>query len=111
MIERINDRKDISSTLSDLGLIWDAEPKWDTEANWDVENPIELPVPRNDLELGAKKEATPRVEDEWFVTKGPFLSIIVCNHACRTVQSYQVVAPRAEPDDNTMDIFLVHGSG
>ncbi|XP_012463741.1 sphingoid long-chain bases kinase 1 isoform X1 [Gossypium raimondii] len=106
-----NDREDISSTLSDPGPIWDAEPKWDTEANWDVENPIELPAPRNDLESGAKKEAAPRVEDEWIVTKGPFLGILVCNHACRTVQSSQVVAPRAEPDDNTMDMLLVHGSG
>ncbi|KAA3488492.1 sphingoid long-chain bases kinase 1-like isoform X1 [Gossypium australe] len=105
-----NDREDISSTLSDPGPVWDAEPKWDTEANWDVENPIELPAPRNDLELGAKKEAAPRVEDEWIVTKGPFLRILVCNHACRTVQSSQVVAPRAEPDDNTMDMLLVHGS-
>ncbi|MFQ6649465.1 hypothetical protein Gotur_022320, partial [Gossypium turneri] len=106
-----NDREDISSTLSDPGPIWDAEPKWDTEANWDLENPIELPAPRNDLESGAKKEAAPRVEDEWIVTKGPFLGILVCNHACRTVQSSQVVAPRAEPDDNTMDMLLVHGSG
>ncbi|TYG85618.1 hypothetical protein ES288_A13G069500v1 [Gossypium darwinii] len=106
-----NDREDISSTLSDLGPIWDAEPKWDTEANWDVENPIELPAPRNDLESVAKKEPTPRVEDEWIVTKGPFLGILVCNHAYRTVQSSQVVAPRAKPDDNTMDMFLVHESG
>ncbi|TYH90780.1 hypothetical protein ES332_A13G072500v1 [Gossypium tomentosum] len=88
-----------------------AEPKWGTEANWDVENPIELPAPRNDLESVAKKEPTPRVEDEWIVTKGPFLGILVCNHAYRTVQSSQVVAPRAKPDDNTMDMFLVHESG
>ncbi|PPS06232.1 hypothetical protein GOBAR_AA14412 [Gossypium barbadense] len=70
--------------------IWDAEPKWGTEANWDVENPIELPAPRNDLESVAKKEPTPRVEDEWIVTKGPFLGILVCNHAYRTVQSSQM---------------------
>ncbi|XVE66424.1 hypothetical protein DITRI_Ditri08aG0079300 [Diplodiscus trichospermus] len=106
-----NDREDISSTLSDPGPIWDAEPKWDTEANWDVENPIELPGPSDDIESGIKKEEVPRFEDRWVVTKGPFLGILVCNHACRTVQSSQVVAPRAEHDDNTMDMLLVHGSG
>ena len=105
-----NDREDISSTLSDPGPIWDAEPKWDTEANWDVENPIELPGPSDDVESGIK-EVVPRFEDKWVVTKGPFLGILVCNHACRTVQSSQVVAPRAEHDDNTMDMLLVHGSG
>ncbi|XWS39638.1 hypothetical protein CRYUN_Cryun18bG0072200 [Craigia yunnanensis] len=106
-----NDREDISSTLSDPGPIWDAEPKWDTEANWDVENPIKLPGPSDDVESGIKKEVVPRFEDKWVVTKGPFLGILVCNHACRTVQSSQVVAPRAEHDDNTMDMLLVHGSG
>ncbi|XP_022743708.1 sphingoid long-chain bases kinase 1-like [Durio zibethinus] len=105
-----NDREDISSTLSDPGPIWDAEPKWDTEANWDVENPIELPGPSDDIESGIK-EVVPRFEDKWVVTKGPFLGIIVCNHACRTVQSSQVVAPSAEHDDNTMDMLLVHGIG
>ncbi|KAL1065631.1 hypothetical protein V6Z11_D12G011200 [Gossypium hirsutum] len=106
-----NDREDISSTLSDPGPIWDAEPKWDTEANWDVENPIELPGPSDDVDSGINKEVVPRLEDKWVLTKGPFLGIIVCNHACRTVQSSQVVAPRAEHDDNTMDMLLVHGSG
>ncbi|MFQ6648596.1 hypothetical protein Gotur_020706 [Gossypium turneri] len=107
----INDREDISSTLSDPGPIWDAEPKWDTEANWDVENPIELPGPSDDVESRINKEVVPRFKDKWIVTKGPFLGILVCNHACRTVQSSQVVAPRAEHDDNTMDMLLVHGSG
>ncbi|MBA0804316.1 hypothetical protein Gohar_003905, partial [Gossypium harknessii] len=106
-----NDREDISSTLSDPGPIWDAEPKWDTEANWDVENPIELPGPSDDVDSGINKEVVPSLEDKWVLTKGPFLGIIVCNHACRTVQSSQVVAPRAEHDDNTMDMLLVHGSG
>lgn len=106
-----NDREDISSTLSDPGPIWDAEPKWDTEPNWDVENPIELPGPSGDVEAGTKKEVIPRYEENWIVKKGQFLGIIVCNHACRTVQSAQVVAPRAEYDDNTMDILLVHGNG
>ncbi|XP_039036870.1 sphingoid long-chain bases kinase 1-like [Hibiscus syriacus] len=105
-----NDREDISSTLSDPGPIWDAEPKWYNEANWDVENLIALPGPL-DAESGINKEVVPRLEDKWVVTKGPFLSIIVCNHACRTVQSSQVVAPRAAHDDNTMDMLLVHRTG
>lgn len=106
------DREDISSTLSDPGPIWDAEPKWDHEPNWDVENPIELPGPSDDTGAGLKKEAImPKYEDKWVVTKGQFLGILVCNHACRTVQSSQVVAPKAEHDDNTLDLLLVHGSG
>nr|AFK35653.1 unknown [Lotus japonicus] len=44
-------------------------------------------------------------------SKGQFLGILVCNHACRTVQSSQVVAPKAEHDDNTLDLVLVHGNG
>ncbi|KAF2312635.1 hypothetical protein GH714_037042 [Hevea brasiliensis] len=106
-----NDREDISSTLSDPGPIWDAEPKWDSEPNWDLENPIELPGPSDDVEAGIKKEVVPRFEDKWELKKGQFLGILICNHACRTVQSSQVVAPRAEHDDNTMDMLLVHGSG
>ncbi|EEF49664.1 diacylglycerol kinase, putative [Ricinus communis] len=106
-----NDREDISSTLSDPGPIWDAEPKWDTEPNWDLENPIELPGPSDDVEAGTRKEAVPRFEDKWEFKKGQYLGILVCNHACRTVQSSQVVAPGAEHDDNTMDLLLVHGSG
>lgn len=106
-----NDREDISSTLSDPGPIWDAEPKWDAEANWDVENPIELPGPPDDAEIGIAKEVVPRFGDKWVVSKGQFLGILVCNHACRTVQSSQVVAPKAEHDDNSLDLLLVHGSG
>ncbi|GMN65442.1 hypothetical protein TIFTF001_034505 [Ficus carica] len=104
------DKEDISSTLSDPGPIWDAEPKWDPEANWDVGNPIELPGPPEDVEIH-KKEVMPRYEDKWVVKKGQFVGILVCNHACRTVQNSQVVAPKAEYDDNTMDLILVHGSG
>ncbi|XP_061344851.1 sphingoid long-chain bases kinase 1 isoform X2 [Gastrolobium bilobum] len=106
-----NDREDISSTLSDPGPIWDAEPKWDAEPNWDVENPIELPGPSDETEIGSAKEVVPRFGDKWVVSKGQFLGILVCNHACRTVQSSQVVAPKAEYDDNTLDMLLVHGSG
>lgn len=106
-----NDREDISSTLSDPGPIWDAEPKWDTEPNWVVENPIELPGPTNDAEEGPTEQAVRVVEDKWITKKGKFLGIIVCNHACRTVQSSQVVAPKSEHDDNTLDLVLVHGSG
>ncbi|POO04172.1 Diacylglycerol kinase [Trema orientale] len=106
------DKEDISSTLSDPGPIWDAEPKWDSEPTWDVENPIELLGRLDDAEAGTKKEVTmPRYEDKWVVKKGQFVGILVCNHACRTVQSSQVVAPRAEYDDNTLDLILVHGSG
>ncbi|KAE8691469.1 Sphingoid long-chain bases kinase 1 [Hibiscus syriacus] len=101
----------MTPNLVSIGPIWDAEPKWDPEANWDKENPIELPGLQNDVDSGIKKEVAPRFEDKWIVTKGPFLGILVCKHACRTVQSSQVVAPKAEHDDNTMDILLVHGSG
>ncbi|KAM7270882.1 hypothetical protein ACFE04_030096 [Oxalis oulophora] len=102
------DREDNSSTLSDPGPIWDAEPKYDAG---DFENPIELPGPPEDIDSLMKKEVVTRAEDKWVISKGKFLGILVCNHACRTVQSSQVVAPKAEPDDNTMDLILVHGTG
>lgn len=107
------DKEDISSTMSDPGPIWDAEPKWDAEPNWDVENPIELPGPSDDVESEMKKEVSPMHDDKWVITKGLFLGILVCNHACKTVQSLssQVVAPKAEHDDHTLDLLLVHGSG
>ncbi|KAK9275642.1 hypothetical protein L1049_022909 [Liquidambar formosana] len=108
-----NDKEDISSTMSDPGPIWDAEPKWDIEPHWDVENPIKLPGPSDDVESGTKKEVTPRYEDKWVAQKGLFLGVLVCNHACKTVQSLRslAVAPKAEHDDNTLDLLLVHGSG
>lgn len=108
------DKEDISSTMSDPGPIWDSEPKWDTEPNWAEENRIELPgPPPEEDEEESNNEVTPRFEDKWVVKKGPFLGILVCNHACKTVQSLssQVVAPNAEPDDNALDLLLVHGSG
>ncbi|KAJ0248706.1 Sphingoid long-chain bases kinase 1 [Hirschfeldia incana] len=108
-----HDREDISSTVSDPGPIWDAGPKWDSEPSvWDVENPIELPGPPEDIETGLRRQSiTPIYEDKWVSRKGHFLGIMVCNHACRTVQSSQVVAPNSEHDDGTMDMILVHGCG
>jgi hypothetical protein len=76
-----------------------------------VENPIELPGPPDDTEVGSTKEVVPHFGDKWVVSKGQFVGILVCNHACRTVQSSQVVAPKAEHDDNTLDLIMVHGSG
>ncbi|XP_042504991.1 sphingoid long-chain bases kinase 1-like isoform X3 [Macadamia integrifolia] len=106
-----NDKEDISSTMSDPGPIWDTEPKWDTEPNWDAENPIELPGPSDDVEPGIPKEIIPKYEEKWVLKKGQFLGVLVCNHACKTVQTVQVVAPKAEHDDKTLDLLLVHGSG
>ncbi|GER46307.1 sphingosine kinase [Striga asiatica] len=112
------DREDISSTLSDPGPIWDAEPKWDSEAHWAVENnnTIELPGPPEGSEGSDRKEkeSVGRCDEEkWVVTKGQFLGVLVCNHSCKTVQSLssQVVAPKAEHDDNTLDLLMVRGSG
>lgn len=109
----INDKEDISSTVSDPGPIWDTEPKWDIEPGWDAENPIELPGPSDDVEGGNRREFIPRLREDWVVTKGQFLGVLVCNHSCKTVQSLsnQVVAPKAEHDDNTLDLLLVRGSG
>ncbi|XP_052199238.1 sphingoid long-chain bases kinase 1 [Diospyros lotus] len=107
----INDKEDISSTMSDPGPIWDAEPKWDAEPNWDGENRIELPGPSEDVEAGVRREVVPSLQDKWTAVKGQFLGILVCNHACKTVQSSQVVAPNAEHDDNALDLLLVHGNG
>ncbi|KAI3743070.1 hypothetical protein L1987_60772 [Smallanthus sonchifolius] len=108
-----NDKEDISSTISDPGPIWDAEPKWDMEPNWEMENPIELPGPPEDVESGERRETMVRMEENWVVKKGKFLGILACNHSCKTVQSLssQVVAPKAEHDDNALDLLLVHGSG
>ncbi|RZC74039.1 hypothetical protein C5167_049517 [Papaver somniferum] len=108
-----NDKEDISSTMSDPGPIWDAEPKWEAESNWDVENPIELPGPVEEAEEGIDKESASKCEEKWVITKGHFLGVLICNHSCKTVQSLssQVVAPKAEHDDNTLDLLLVHGTG
>ncbi|WOL05671.1 sphingoid long-chain bases kinase 1-like [Canna indica] len=113
------DKEDISSTVSDPGPIWDAEPKWhsepkwDTEPTWENEKPIELPEPPDDIELGMDNELVPSLEEKWVVKKGKFLAVLVCNHSCKTVQSLssQVVAPKAEHDDNSLDLLLINGSG
>lgn len=107
------DKEDISSTISDPGPIWDAEPRWDTEPTWNTENSLELPPLSDDTEPSVKKEIISKSEDKWVVRKGHFLGVLVCNHSCKTVQSLssQVIAPRAEHDDNTLDLLLVHGSG
>ena len=54
-----------------------------------------------------------RFEDKWVVTEGYFLSVLVRNHSCKIVQNLgsQVVAPKAEHDDNTLGFLLVHRSG
>ncbi|XXG67015.1 hypothetical protein AAC387_Pa06g0456 [Persea americana] len=109
----INEKDDISSTLSDPGPIWDAEPKWDAEPNWVDENPIELPGSLNDREAGIQEVGVPEYEEKWIVKKGKFVGILMCNHSCKTVQSLssQVVAPKADHSDNTLDLLLVHGNG
>ncbi|KAL5977921.1 Sphingoid long-chain bases kinase 1 [Asimina triloba] len=109
----MNDKEDISSTMSDPGPIWDTEPKWDAEPHWHDENPIELPGPSpTDFENATVvKDFVPKHEEKWVAKKGQFLGVLVCNHSCKTVQSAQVVAPKAEHDDNTLDLLLVHGSG
>lgn len=76
------------STISDPDTAWDCEPKWDTEltTHWeDVENPIQLPGPST--EAGVNNELIHRHKEEmWVAAKGQYLGIILCIHACRTVQ-------------------------
>ncbi|WVZ59600.1 hypothetical protein U9M48_009718 [Paspalum notatum var. saurae] len=113
------DKEDTSSTISDPGPVWDsgpkwdAEPKWDNQPNWEPEPPIELHSPREDIELGLTKELVPSLDERWTIRKGRYLGVLVCNHSCKTVQSLssQVVAPKAEYDDNCLDLLLVGGSG
>jgi hypothetical protein len=115
----IHDKEDISSTISDPGPIWDSEPKWDngpkwdTELTWESDHPIELPGPPEDNEIGPSVELVPNLDDKWVVRKGHFLGVLVCNHSCKTVQSLssQVIAPKANHDDNTLDLLLVGGKG
>ncbi|KAL6905197.1 hypothetical protein ACP4OV_002798 [Aristida adscensionis] len=114
-----HDKEDTSSTVSDPGPAWDSgpkwdlEPKWDNQPDWEPEIPIELHSPSEDIELGLTKELVPSLDERWVVRKGRYLGVLVCNHSCKTVQSLssQVVAPRAEYDDNCLDLLLVGGSG
>lgn len=114
-----HDKEDASSTISDPGPVWDSgpkwddEPKWDNQPNWEPETPIDLPGPLDDIELGLTKELVPSLDERWTVRKGRYLGVLVCNHSCKTVQSLssQVIAPKAEYDDNCLDLLLVGGSG
>ncbi|KAI5017467.1 hypothetical protein ZWY2020_042355 [Hordeum vulgare] len=114
-----HDKEDTSSTVSDPGPAWDTgpkwdmEPKWDNQPNWEPETPIELHGPSDDIELGLTKELVPSLDERWVVRKGRYLGVLVCNHSCKTVQSLssQIVAPKAEYDDNCLDLLLVGGSG
>ncbi|CAN6282481.1 unnamed protein product [Urochloa humidicola] len=118
-VNTAHDKEDTSSTISDPGPVWDsgpkwdAEPKWDNQPNWEPESPIELHSPREDIELGLTKELVPSLDERWTVRKGHYLGVLVCNHSCKTVQSLssQVVAPKAEYDDNCLDLLLVGGCG
>jgi hypothetical protein len=114
-----HDKEDTSSTNSDPGPVWDSgpkwdmEPKWDNQPTWEPEMPIELHSSGEDIELGLTKELVPSLDERWIVRKGRYLGVLVCNHSCKTVQSLssQVVAPKAEYDDNCLDLLLVGGSG
>jgi hypothetical protein len=49
----------------------------------------------------------------WVRRSGPFLSVMVCNHKCRSVQflKTQTLAPEAEADDGYLDLLLVKPVG
>ncbi|XP_044422557.1 sphingoid long-chain bases kinase 1 isoform X2 [Triticum aestivum] len=51
--------------------------------------------------------------DNWVTRKGEFLGILVCNHFCKPAQGLfsPLVAPKAQHDDGSLDLILVHGSG
>ncbi|KAH9316896.1 hypothetical protein KI387_018665, partial [Taxus chinensis] len=115
----IVDREDISSTMSDPGPIWDAEarwdtgPKWDAEPKWVTENNFDVKGSIDEMLTGSNHEVQKIEEEKWVVRQGPFLGVLICNHQCKTVQNLrsQVLAPRAEHDDNTLDLLLVRGVG
>ncbi|BAF22920.1 sphingoid long-chain bases kinase 1 [Oryza sativa Japonica Group] len=52
-------------------------------------------------------------EDNWVTRKGEFLGIFVCNHFCKPAQGLlsPVIAPKAQHNDGSLDLILVHGSG
>uniref|UniRef100_A0A0C9S6U6 TSA: Wollemia nobilis Ref_Wollemi_Transcript_10503_3435 transcribed RNA sequence n=1 Tax=Wollemia nobilis TaxID=56998 RepID=A0A0C9S6U6_9CONI len=113
------DREDISSTMSDPGPIWDAEarwdtgPKWDAEPRWDIENNFDVKGSIDEMLEESNHEMQKIEEEKWVVKQGPFLGVLICNHQCKTVQNLrsQVLAPRAEHDDNSLDLLLVRGVG
>ncbi|KAJ3680117.1 hypothetical protein LUZ60_016395 [Juncus effusus] len=122
------DREDISSTVSDPGPIWDSEPKWDVEPDQREEREISNRLEFSSLSTtgeeeeeedelatggGAIMELVPNMDEKWVVRKGNYLGVLVCNHSCRTVQSLssQVVAPKAEHDDQCLDLLIVGGTG
>ncbi|WVZ95045.1 hypothetical protein U9M48_040851 [Paspalum notatum var. saurae] len=53
------------------------------------------------------------IEDNWVTRKGEFLGIFVCNHFCKPAQGLlsPVIAPKAQHDDGSLDLILVHGKG
>lgn len=53
------------------------------------------------------------LEDNWVTRKGEFLGIFVCNHFCKPARGLlsPVIAPKAQHDDGSLDLILVHGSG
>jgi diacylglycerol kinase family enzyme len=81
------------------------------EPTWEPDHPIELPGPPEDIEFAVSKELVPNLDEKWVVRKGHFLGVLVCNHSCKTVQSSQIVAPKASHDDNSLDLLLVGGRG
>jgi len=54
-----------------------------------------------------------RIEDSWITRRGEFLGIFVCNHFCKPARGLlsPVIAPKAQHDDGSLDLILVHGSG
>ncbi|CAO2199897.1 unnamed protein product [Urochloa humidicola] len=54
-----------------------------------------------------------KIEDSWVTRKGEFLGIFVCNHFCKPARGLlsPVIAPKAQHDDGSLDLILVHGSG
>jgi len=54
-----------------------------------------------------------RIEDNWVTRNGEFLGIFVCNHFCKPAQGLlsPVIAPKAQHDDSSLDLILVHRRG
>jgi diacylglycerol kinase family enzyme len=54
-----------------------------------------------------------RIQDNWVTRKGEFLGIFSCNHFCKPARGLlsPVIAPKAQHNDGTLDLILVHGNG